>query len=110
MLCQAIESNNQAEINRLLHSPQVDLSTHKFHLLYVASQFNNIEVVKHMLTIPNIDLNTDNPMVIAAEFGHYEIVKLLYEKGADPSIADSFSFRYVFLKIYHANFSYLFLS
>jgi len=66
---------------------------HNFHLLYVASQFGNIEVVKHLLTIPNIDINTDNPMVIACEFGHYEIVKLLYERGADPSIADSFSFR-----------------
>jgi ankyrin repeat protein len=92
-LCQAIETKNEEEINKLLFSTQIDLSTHNFHLLYVASQFGNIEVVKHLLTIPNIDINTDNPMVIACEFGHYEIAKLLYEKGADPSIADSFSFR-----------------
>jgi len=92
-LCQAIEQNNQKEITELLNSSHIDLSMHNFHLLYVASQFGNIDVVKHLLTIPNIDINSDNPMVIACEFGHYEIVKLLYERGADPSIADSFSFR-----------------
>jgi ankyrin repeat protein len=108
-LCQAVETNNEEEIQKLLHSPFIDLSTHNYHLLYVASQFGNIEVVKHLLTIPNIDINTDNPMVIACEFGHYEIAKLLYEKGADPSIADSFSFRLA-AENGHANIVRLFIN
>lgn len=92
ILCTAIE-NREEQSNLFEQLKMVDPTTHNSHLIYVAARQGNLELIKKLLEYPFIDIHTDNPMMIACEFGHFEVVKLLYSLGADPSLADSFGFR-----------------
>ena len=62
--------------------------------LYLATFKNNVFIVQLLLQRPEIDVNRGDsmsrrsPLIIAAERNHTDIVELLLERGADPSIRD----------------------
>ena len=63
--------------------------------LYQATENNNLNVVKSILSSGMVDTNCiwkpygRTPLVWAAHKGHKEVVQLLLERGAEPNIANS---------------------
>ncbi|XP_067678573.1 ankyrin-1-like [Haliotis asinina] len=63
-------------------------------ILQSACQKGNIDMVKFILSQNTVSINTGwkatiTPIMIAAEMGHKEVVKLLVSSGADVSLADN---------------------
>jgi len=72
-----VDSHGQINPNNINQEDRVNL-------LKTAVMVNDIELVRECLKI-NVDIS--NPILLenAAYYGYYEIVKMLLEKGADPT-------------------------
>ena len=59
--------------------------------LHIASSKGHIEIIKLLMTNPNLEINPKNtveetPLYKAAKFGYNEVIKLLLAAGADSTI------------------------
>ncbi|XP_046370254.2 ankyrin-2-like [Haliotis rufescens] len=81
----------------LLLEKRPDLSQpddHDNNLLHMACEGGNVELVKYVLALNSVDINSRTedgrtPAMIAASKGHKDMLKLLVNKGADLSLVNS---------------------
>jgi hypothetical protein len=82
-LCQCIEQGKIEEAIEL--TKEVDYTINGSHIVFLAAKHGHLSLVQYFVALPRIDFLGDNPLIPACEFGHYEIVEILYKKGVDPS-------------------------
>ena len=70
------------------------------NLLMTAVMVNDVELVRSCL---EIDVDFSNPKLLenSAYYGYYEIVKMLLEKGADPTYADGWCVKIAHIRCHY---------
>jgi hypothetical protein len=68
----------------LAHS-LVDYTFHDSHVIFLAARYGHVAFMRFLFELPRIDIVSENALIPACEFGHFEIVRMLWERGLDPS-------------------------
>ena len=71
---------NLTKVTMLLHHNETDVNTYDcFHRtsLFWAATKGHTDLVKLLLTFPQIDVNMGNPLLLASKFGYADIVELI---------------------------------
>lgn len=63
----------------------VDYTMHDSHVIFLAARYGHVAFMKFLFELPRIDILTENALIPACEFGHFECVRMLWERGLDPS-------------------------
>lgn len=94
---QAIKQQNMNIINILIEKNEIDCINKEdqngFTLLHHAVQVNNLNIVKKLCNIPQININScknESPLHIASLHGFYSILKFLIEQNANVAIKTIF--------------------
>lgn len=92
-LMEAVSDGDEEEVNNLLSSGTdlEEIDSEQTTALHYAIYGNNIAIAEKLLEAganPNTSDNYSNALTAALEYDNYEMVALLYEYGADPTIED----------------------
>ncbi|WP_277587284.1 M48 family metallopeptidase [Psychrobacillus antarcticus] len=92
-LMEAVSDGDEEEVNNLLSSGTnlEEIDSEQTTALHYAIYGNNIAIAEILLEAganPNTSDNYSNALTAALEYENYEMVALLYEYGADPTIED----------------------
>jgi hypothetical protein len=66
----------------------VDYTANDSHVIFLAARYGHVAFLQFLFALPRIDILSENALIPACEFGHFECVRMLWERGIDPSRYD----------------------